>query len=200
MRGDIPFCGGRPAPPLVGGPRPATTGSPGPQVPATRPTGGGPAGVGRRCRSRAGQPHRVGQGALRSAPRLRVRHPGGRTPPLPWSGSRRRCQLVCPLRGREGSPRPGGLRRSPGWLCRCHGHRPGVCGRPALAMAAPIRRRIPGPQPAAVPAPVGLAGNLRGPVRRRRSPAGGVRMEWRRPGTAEPGGDGLAFHGDRVSR
>ncbi len=155
--------------------------------------GGRPAGAGRRCRGRPRRPHRVGPGPAGPPGRLRGRRPGGRTPPLPWSGARRRRQLVRPLPGREGPPRPGRLRRSAGPLRRRHGHRPGVRGRPALALAAPVRGRVPGPQPAAAPAAHGLAGNLHGPVRRRRPAPGGLRLERRRPRPPGPGSRRLAL-------
>ena len=64
--------------------------------------------------------------------------------------------------------------------------RPGVRRGAALAVPPPVRRRVPGRQPAAVPAARGLARRPARPLRGRRPEPGDLRVERRRPHAARP--------------
>ena len=144
---------------------------------ATRPA---PASRPRCAPPTLGVRDRVGQGPAASPPtttpprrRRAGAHPAGRR--------RRGGRRLRALRGREAAPR----RWSTSTTCSAGcaddlRRRPDVRRRPALAVPPPLRRRVPGRQPAAVPAARGVARRPRRPLRRRRPQPGHLRVERRR--------------------
>ena len=113
---------------------------------------------------------RVGQGSADPTRGLSPRRPTGR--PHATARGRPHRHAVRPLRAGEAQARTGRLRRPARAVRPCDRDRSGVRGRAALAVPAPVRRRVPGREPAAGAAPAGLARRRRRPVRRRRSEPG----------------------------
>ena len=124
---------------------------------------------------------RVGEGPAGRARRLRRgrgRAPGAARPRRPTAIA----DAVPRLRGREAPGRAWSTSTTCCALCsHLHRDRPGVRRRPALAVPAPVRRRVPGREPAAARgcSTPGGATSYR-PVRRRRPPPGHLRLERRR--------------------
>ena len=105
---------------------------------------------------------------------------GRRSPPPPWRHSSPATRPRSAVAGWPTSTTcwPAAPRRVEGDA--------GLRRRPALAVAAPLRRRVPGRQPAPVPAPVRLARGERRPLRGRRPAPGHLRLERRRSRPAAP--------------
>ncbi len=128
---------------------------------------------------RRGHRDRMGQGPHGVARRLR----GGRTHRrAPATGARPGHGRSLPaLRAGEDQKPPGRLRRPPSLVRHRPRARPHLRRRPTVAVPAPVRRRVPGRQPAPVPAPGGVAGRAVRPVRGGRPQPGHLRLERRRP-------------------
>ena len=144
-----------------------------PLAPRPRPRSGA-------ARRRPGERDRVGQGAPRQARRLRAG--GHRRRPRHSPGPPARSPTSSAPYEREKRKRgPRRLRRPHHRLRRRARARRRVRGRAALALPPPVRRRVPGRQPRAVPAAARVARRPHRPLRRRRRRPGDLRLRRRRP-------------------
>ena len=185
----VPRGGLRPAPRPLGRPRHPARPSCSTARSASSP-GCCRAGVGARRRvARRRHRDRVGQGPRRSTPddyaaeASRIAPPGRRSPTARWPRVFERYE------DEKRASAHGRLRRPAAAVPARPARRPRVRPGPAVAVPAPVRRRVPGRQPAAAAAARGLARRPRRPLRGRRPQPGHLRAgtaPTRRPSPTSP--------------